>query len=341
MQPAPDSHERLALRASTDDTRCVLNLLSALLTSRDMDGKRQGPGPHAWCEVSGQGIDITAVDRSTLQGTAHLGAGMFEEFEVDEEPLSFGINLGHLLNCVKLLGADAANRPDKLARMTLCYRVSHSPCMVLHLVEGNTVTECEVRALELDPPEPRALEGELLARVVWKAERLKEAIGLLEQGSSDGAAKDRILRLQVGPAPPSLSLTVSSTAVGAEMSFPANALVKFDATGPVDFTYHFSLVASALRSLKDAEEVLLRVSEEGTMHWMIKIVDIRDGSHFVDFFLDPLDVGDDLAGDEQQPQPCSTSNGKRSGDEAFADEGPPTDSVRRRLQPMMDGQEGV
>ena len=45
--------------------------------------------------------------------------------------------------------------------------------------------------------------------------------------------------------------------------------------------------------------------------------------------------------DEQQPQPCSTSNGKRSGDEAFADEGPPTDSVRRRLQPMMDVQEGV
>ena len=325
----------MALRVSTDDTRCVLNMLSALLTSRDME--RQGCGPLAWFEVSGEGIDITTVDRPTVQGTAHLGAGMFEEFEV--ESIGFGVNLGHLITCVKLLGADM-NRPDKLARMTLCYRVSHNPCLVLHLVEGNTVTECEVRTLEIEPPQPRVLEGDLLARVVWKSERLKEIIGLLEQGSIDGAAKDRALRLQVGVAPPSLSLTVSSTAVGAEMSFPAQSLVKFAAEGPVDFSYHFSLVASALRSLKDAEEVLLRVSDDGTIHWMIKIMDMRDGSHFVDFFLDSLLV-DQLEADEQQPQPCSTSNGKRSGDEAFVDDGPPTDSVRRRLQPMMDGQEGA
>merc|ERR1719272_226076 len=108
--------QRVVLRASTDDTRCVLNLLSSIQLS-------QGCGPHAWCEVSDEGIDITAVDRSTLQGTAHLGSGLFEDFEL-EEPLGFGINLGHLITCIKLLGSDA-NRPDKLARLTLCYRVSH------------------------------------------------------------------------------------------------------------------------------------------------------------------------------------------------------------------------
>ena len=125
--------------------------------------------------------------------------------------------------------------------------------------------ECEVAALDIDPPPPMAAPpGKVPVRLVWEAERLKDAIISLDMNGGGGSDKERAVRLQARLQPkPVFKLTVSSCEMGAELSYPPEALETFDVAAEADHSYRFALLALALRALKHTNQALMRVGRRG------------------------------------------------------------------------------
>ena len=85
-----------------------------------------------------------------------------------------------------------------------------------------------------------------------------------------------------------LSLTVSSTDVGCEMVYPAEACIAFEATRDLTFEYRFLHLHMALRSLKESDQTCLRLGEDGLLHLRVRIRAELVEDIFVTYLLSPL-----------------------------------------------------
>ena len=138
------------------------------------------------------------------------------------------------------------------------------------------------------------------ARIVVASDALKSGIDELEWGGDTN--KDKRVVLRVGSRPGVLSLTVSSTDVGCEMVYPADACMSFEATRDLSFEYRFLHLHMALRSLKDSHHAQLQLDEHGTLEIKMRFGTAAPKSSelFSHFFLVPLLEDDEVADDGDQ-----------------------------------------
>ena len=161
----------------------------------------------------------------------------------------------------------------------------------------HSVTECEIHTLDIEAPHRVSLSlGDAAcfpARIAVSSDALKSGIDELEWGGDTN--KDKRVMLRVGTRPGVLSLTVSSTDVGCEMVYPAEACIAFEATRDLTFEYRFLHLHMALRSLKDSHQTQLSIDENGTFEIKMKFSSTAPKSSelFSHFFLFPLLEDDD------------------------------------------------
>ena len=191
-----------------------------------------------------------------------------------------------LLDCLRTFSGEVS--PSRPHSLHLDFRSHPSPCLSLRLVEGISVNECEVAAIDVEPPPHKPAPSTVPVRVVWGATLLRDAMQTLE--TLESGDKERAMRVHVQLSPkPVLKLTVSSPSMGAELSFPPHSFTCFDANAEVDFTFRFSRVALALRGLKHTSEVLLRLSSCGQLLLMLKFTSAAGVDSYVEWQLDALD----------------------------------------------------
>lgn len=306
----------LVFECRTDDGRRLTNMLASIcLSSRQRDAS----STLAWCEIEDDKITFTVGVAKSLQAVAYVKReGIFHKWYLSEEhrrdhpaqeKLEFGINLATLLECLRIFGGAAVGGGGSgyecKAQLHISYRAS-TACLNLCLVEGHSVTECEIHTLDIEEPHRVCLslaEGEdrYPARIVVSSEALKSGIDELEWGGDTN--KDKRVLLRVTARPGVLSLTVSSTDVGCEMVYPENALIGFDATRDLTFEYRFLHLHMALRSLKDSHQTQLQVDHNGVLEIKMKFsaAASRAAELFSHFFLFPLledeDPVEDASGD--------------------------------------------
>ena len=164
---------------------------------------------------------------------------------------------------------------------------------------SHSVTECEIHTLDIDCPNKMSLnlrDGERIpARIVIASDSLKSGIDELEWGGDNN--RDKRVLLRVHPRPTgALSLTSSSTDVGAEMVWPFDALQHFEATHELAFEYRFLHVHMALKSLKDSHQCQLQIDAYGTLEIKMRFTAAapKGSELFSHFFLNPLLEEDDI-----------------------------------------------
>ena len=256
-----DANDDVVFEARTDDGRRLTNMLSSIcLSSRQKDAS----STLAWVEVSDNCMSFTVGVAKSLQAVAYVKReGIFLKWWLAQhhrgdrpaERLEFGINLVTLLECLRIFGGtsvgsnDIRGHFDSKAQLHINFRAS-TACLNLCLVEGHSVTECELHTLDIEPPHRVQLSlGEadrFPARIVVAADVLKSAIDELEWGGDSN--RDKRVSMRVGMRPGTLSLTVSSTDVGCEMVFPTEALVAFEATRDLAIDYRLRTCTAPSRS---------------------------------------------------------------------------------------------
>ena len=161
------------------------------------------------------------------------------------------------------------------------------------------MTECEIHTLDIDAPMRMSLslaEGERVpARIVIASDSLKSGIDELEWGGENNRDKRAVLRVHPRP-DGALSLTCTSTDLGAEMMWPIDALLHFEATDELAFEYRFFHLHMALKSLKDSHQCQLQIDSHGTLEIKMRFTAAapKGSELFSHFFLFPLLEEDDL-----------------------------------------------
>mmetsp|Transcript_60067 Transcript_60067/g.106323 ORF Transcript_60067/g.106323 Transcript_60067/m.106323 type:complete len:160 (+) Transcript_60067:375-854(+) len=137
----------------------------------------------------------------------------------------------------------------------------------------------------MDVEAEQILEGSLdvPSRIVISAEKLANGLSELEWGSETGQ-KDKRVAVGVQVQPPQLSMTVSSEDLGCEMVFPQDALIVCNIRCDLEFSYRFSLLRMALRSLQQAEEACIQLDVNGLFDLKVKFANAQ----FIQFFIHPL-----------------------------------------------------
>ena len=332
-EEANDANDDVVFEARTDDGRRLTNMLSSIcLSSRQKDAS----STLAWVEVSDNTMSFTVGVAKSLQAVAYVKReGIFLKWWLAEhhrgdrptERLEFGINLVTLLECLRIFGGTSVGGNDirghfeSKAQLHINFRAS-TACLNLCLVEGHSVTECELHTLDIEPPHRVQLSlgelGRFPARIVVAADVLKSAIDELEWGGDNN--RDKRVTLRIGARPGTLSLTVSSTDVGCEMVFPSEALVALEAQRDVQVDYRFLHMFMALRALKDAYQVQLQLDEAGTLEIKMRFTSNvpKAAELFSHFFLFPLLDEDDIDAEGEPPTgPAAASTAFNEYDDDF------------------------
>ena len=102
--------------------------------------------------ASQNGIKIVVEDSKCVQASAFIGTDIFTEFTINEELVSFRLDITVLLECLSMF--DQGSTP---ASLNLYYRGNGFPLRLV-LVEEDVVTDCSLKTLEaleilhFDPP---------------------------------------------------------------------------------------------------------------------------------------------------------------------------------------------
>ena len=297
----------VVFEARTEDGRRITSILSSICLSTSRANNHGAASALAWCEVDDRGMTFTVNIGKSLQAVAYIRRDavfhswyLAEHHRGDrpEERLEFGIDLATLLECLRIFGsggatptASALERTRAGAGLQIVFRAD-SLALGLTLHERHSMTECEIRSLDIEMPHrvELNLQGKQKppARIVIASEDLKSGIDELEWGGDH--VREKRVTLRIGTQPGTLSLLISATDVGCEMVYPKEALVSFEATSDLAFEYRFQHLRMALRSLKDAHQTQLQVDEDGTLEIKMRFASSSTSRSelFSHFFLFPL-----------------------------------------------------
>lgn len=75
---------------------------------------------HTTCFAPENGIRVTVENAKHVQADAFIWDGIFQEFKVQEEPVTFQINLTVLLDCLSIF--ESSPVPGNLTVLRMCYQ---------------------------------------------------------------------------------------------------------------------------------------------------------------------------------------------------------------------------
>ncbi|XP_075397039.1 cell cycle checkpoint protein RAD1 isoform X2 [Tenrec ecaudatus] len=181
-QQTPGDDEQYSLVASLDNVRNLSTVLKAIHFQ-----------DHATCFATGNGLKVTVEKAKCVQANAFIQAEIFQEFKVQEESVTFRINLGVLLDCLSVFGSSPV--PGTFTALRMCYQGYGHPLM-LFLEEGGVVTVCKINTQEPeDTLDFDFCSTNVINKIILQSEGLREAFSELDMTSD-------VLQITMSPEKP-------------------------------------------------------------------------------------------------------------------------------------------
>ncbi|NXK83326.1 RAD1 protein, partial [Amazona guildingii] len=267
-QPA-GSAEPYVLSASLDNARHLSSLLRAVHFQ-----------DHATCFATDNGLRVTVEDAKCIQANAFIQAEIFQEFAVQEQTVTFRINLSVLLDCLTIFGTSSL--PGTSTALKMCYRGYGYPLM-LFLEEGGVVTVCKINT-----EEPEDLldfdfcNTKVVNKIILQSEGLREAFVELDLTSE-------VVQITMSPDKPYFRLSTFGNAGSAHLDYSKDSdlMEVFHCNQTQTNRYKISLLKPSAKALSLSCKVSIRTDAQGflSLQYMIRN---EDGQIcFVEYYCCP------------------------------------------------------
>ncbi|XP_029861200.1 cell cycle checkpoint protein RAD1 [Aquila chrysaetos chrysaetos] len=209
-----------------------------------------------------------------------LQAEIFQEFAVQEESVTFRINLSVLLDCLTIFGTSAL--PGTPTALRMCYRGYSYPLM-LFLEEGGVVTVCKINTQEPDELlDFDFCSTNVVNKVILQSEGLREAFAELDMTSE-------VLQITMSPDKPYFRLSTFGNAGSAHLDYPRDSdlMEAFHCNQTQTNRYKISLLKPSTKALALSCKVSIRTDAQGflSLQYMIRN---EDGQIcFVEYYCCP------------------------------------------------------
>ncbi|XP_038600348.1 cell cycle checkpoint protein RAD1 [Tachyglossus aculeatus] len=261
--------DQYVLVAGLDNVRNLSNILKAI-HFRD----------HATCFATANGIKVTVENAKCLQANAFIQAGIFQEFVVQGESVTFRIHLTVLLDCLTIFGSSPL--PGTSTALRLCYRGYGYP-LTLFLEEGGVVTVCRINTQEPeDTLDFDFCSANVINKIILHSEGLGEAFAELDMTSE-------VLQITMSPDKPYFRLSTFGNAGSSHLDYPKDSdLVEtFQCSQSQTHRYKISLLKPSTKALALSCKVSIRTDNRGflSLQYMIRN---EDGQIcFVEYYCCP------------------------------------------------------
>ncbi|XP_065518318.1 cell cycle checkpoint protein RAD1 [Lathamus discolor] len=268
VQPA-GSAEPYVLSASLDNARHLSSLLRAV-NFQD----------HATCFATDNGLRVTVEDAKCIQANAFIQAEIFQEFAVQEQTVTFRINLSVLLDCLTIF--DTSSLPGTSTALKMCYRGYGYPLM-LFLEEGGVVTVCKINTQE---PEDLLdfdfCSTKVVNKIILQSEGLRKAFAELDMTSE-------VMQITMSPDKPYFRLSTFGNAGSAHLDYSKDSdlIEAFHCNQTQTNRYKISLLKPSTKALALSCKVSIRTDAQGflSLQYMIRN---EDGQIcFVEYYCCP------------------------------------------------------
>ncbi|KAF1631244.1 Cell cycle checkpoint protein RAD1, partial [Eudyptes filholi] len=293
----PANGEPYVLAASLDNARHLSSLLRAVHFQ-----------DHATCFATANGLRVTVEDAKCIQANAFpqggappppppppspgpgccwrgspspaLAAEIFQEFAVQEESVTFRINLSVLLDCLTIFGTSSL--PGTSTALRMCYRGYGYPLM-LFLEEGGVVTVCKINTQEPDELlDFDFCSTKVVNKIILQSEGLREAFAELDMTSE-------VLQITMSPDKPYFRLSTFGNAGSAHLDYPKDSdlMEAFHCNQTQTNRYKISLLKPSTKALALSCKVSIRTDAQGflSLQYMIRN---EDGQIcFVEYYCCP------------------------------------------------------
>lgn len=261
--------EQFVLIAKIDSARNVSNILKAIHFKET-----------ATVFASPMGLKVTVEDAKCIQANAFIQEGIFQEFTIKEEQLTFKINLTVLLECLTIFGSGPVG--GSATSLKMCYAGYGSP-LILILEEDGVLTDCSIKTL--DPDEVLDFNfssTNVINKIIMKSECLKEAFSELDMTSD-------VLEFLMSPDTPHFRLSTFGNAGSTFSDFPKDSdmMESFQCAQTQTNRYKVSLLKPSVKALALSSRVSIRTDNRGflSLQYMIKN---EDGQVcFVEYYCAP------------------------------------------------------
>lgn len=261
--------EQFVLIAKIDSARNVSNILKAIHFKET-----------ATVFASPMGLKVTVEDAKCIQANAFIQEGIFQEFTIKEEQLTFKINLTVLLECLTIFGSGPVG--GSATSLKMCYAGYGSPLLLI-LEEDGVLTDCSIKTL--DPDEVLDFNfssTNVINKIIMKSECLKEAFSELDMTSD-------VLEFLMSPDTPHFRLSTFGNAGSTFSDFPKDSdmMESFQCAQTQTNRYKVSLLKPSVKALALSSRVSIRTDNRGflSLQYMIKN---EDGQVcFVEYYCAP------------------------------------------------------
>ncbi|XP_042883005.1 cell cycle checkpoint protein RAD1-like [Penaeus japonicus] len=270
-----DEHNDYQLMTKIDNAKNVLHLLKAV-NFRDT----------ATVFASSNGLKVTVEEAKCIQANAFIQSDMFQEYNIQEDMITFKVNLNVFVECLNIFGGSST--PGITPALKMCYNGYGSP-LILLLEEAGVLTDCSIRTQEADDTlDFNFCNTGVINKVIMRSECLKEVFSELDMSSD-------VLEILMSPDPPYFRLSTFGNYGTNHTDIPRDSdmVENFTCTQTMIQRYKLSLLRPSIKPLSASQKVSVRTDERGflCLQFMIKTED----NHicFVEFFCCPEEEGSD------------------------------------------------
>ncbi|WAR02993.1 RAD1-like protein [Mya arenaria] len=273
QEPADD--DQFLMIAKIDNARSVSNILKAIHFKET-----------ATVFASSMGLKVTVEDAKCIQANAFIQEGIFQEYAIKEDQLTFKINLTVLLECLTIFGSGPVG--GACTSLKMCYQGYGCP-LILILEEDGVLTDCSIKTLEPDEVlDFNFCSTNVVNKIIMKSECLKEAFNELDMTSD-------VLEFLMSPDAPHLRLSTFGNAGSTTSDFPKDSdmVESFQCSQTQTNRYKVSLLKPSVKALALSSRVSIRTDNRGflSLQYMIKN---EDGQVcFVEYYCAPDEDLDD------------------------------------------------
>lgn len=264
-----EEHENYQLVAKIDNAKNILQLLKAV-NFRDM----------ATVFGSRNGLKVTVEEAKCVQANAFIQSDIFQEYEIQEEVVTFKVNLNVLVECLNIFGGSTT--PGVTPALKMCYGGYGSP-LILLLEEAGVLTDCSIQTQEADDTlDFNFCNAGVVNKVIMRSECLKEVFSELDMSSD-------VLEIFMSPDAPHFRLsTFGSYGINhTDIPRDSDMVENFSCTQTMTQRYKLALLRPSIKPLSVAQKVSVRTDDRGflCLQFMIKTED----NHicFVEIFCCP------------------------------------------------------
>ncbi|XP_061119559.1 cell cycle checkpoint protein RAD1 isoform X2 [Conger conger] len=260
--------DQYILVASLDNVRNLSNILKAI-TFKD----------HALFNATPNGLKVTVEDSKCLQANAFIQAEIFQEFTIQEDSVSFQVNLAVLLDCLTIFGGSTV--PVTTA-LRMCYNGYGFP-LTLFLEEGGVVTVCKINTEEPeDPIDFEFCSTNVTNKVILQSDSLREAFSELDMTSE-------ILQITMSPSEPYFRLSTFGNSGNAHYDYPKDSdmMELFQCTKTQTNRFKMSLLKPSTKALALSCKVSVRTDNRGFLSLQYLVRNDDGQICFVEYYCCP------------------------------------------------------